>query len=393
MIAPALLLAALLQDGNVFVSKASGFRIRPPEGWTVHDRPEGPRVVSFEHGKGEERTEMNVYDLRSRNPITLRQFRAELVNHLKAAYKEHRFVLEKDPDGPKATYVIQCLTKEGREVELIKWVYARGFRQIYLIDAAYQKERRETVQPLVMHSIGTFELLRSEDPAEFAKQWGALKEVLAKADGKVDFDQTLDLFAAGKRIGSYALRFRNAEADGRTGYAFSVRVNIDLGDGGKSESLAEGFLSSDLSYQKQEVRETTREASGKEFTAKAAARLQGGQMTGTCTINGETLPIQAAAPEGTVLVDGLEVLQHLVAVQGRATYSLRTLSLYDIDPVRTTLRVYERQRATVDGAERWVTFVIVTREKESPMTYYYADDRFILQVKSADKPIEMKAKQ
>lgn len=393
MITLGLCLISLLQDGDVFTSKEFGFSIRPPKDWKVDDRPVGPRVVSFEHGKGEDRVELNVYDLRSKNPITLRQFRAELVNHLKATYKEHRFILEKDPDGPQATYVIQCITKEGKEVELVKWVYARGFRQVYLIDAAYRKESRDTMNPLVMRSIESFQLLKSEDPADFAKRWSALKEILAKVDSKVDFDQTLDLFATGKKIGSYALKIKNAEADGRKGYAFSVSVKIDLGEGGKSESSAEGFLSADLSYQKQELQETTREASGKEYTAKATAKLEAGQVTGTCTINGEALPIKIAVPEGTVLVDGLEVVQHLVAVQGRATYGVRTLSLYDIDPTRTTLGVFERQRATVDGVQRWVTFVMVTREGDSPMTYYYADDRSILQVKSANKPIEMKAKQ
>lgn len=393
MIAPAFCLISLLQDGDVFASKEFGFSLQPPKGWKVDDRPVGPRVVSFEHGKGDDRVELNVYDLRSKNPITLRQFRAELVNHLKATYKEHRFILEKDPDGPQATYVIQCITKEGKEVELVKWVYARGFRQVYLIDAAYRKESRDTVNPLVMRSIESFQLLKSEDPPDFGKQWGALKELLAKVDSRVDFDQTLDLFATGKKIGSYTLKIKNAEADGHKGYAFSVSVKIDLGEGGKSESSADGFLSTDLAYQKQELQETTREASGKDFTSKASAKLEGGQVTGTCTINGETLPIKVAVPEGTVLVDGLEVVQHLVSVQGRATYAIRTLSPYDVDPVRTTLSVFERQRATVDGVQRWVTYVMVTREKDSPMTYYYTDDRFILQVKSATKPIEMKAKQ
>ena len=387
-------LVSLLQEPQTFTSQEHGFKIAPPKGWKVDDTPRGPCVVSFEYTQGTDRAEINVYDLHMENPITIAQFKSELGEHLKEKYKEHHIASEQI-GSPRSTFVVDAISKEGQEIQLIKTVWTRGFRHWYVVDSAFFKSCRDTVEPVAKRALESFQLLDTPAPLEFLKFLPTLKEELKKlstAPPDIKYEQLMNLAISTRVIGSYSLKIHKAELEGHAGYAYETCVKIDQADAGKTERSGNGFIALDLHVQTSELDETTLTDKGRQFRNRVSVALRGTAAEGDGEINGEKVHVKVKVPEGTILMDSLDVIQFLLADRGKASYAINTLSPYDDDVERVTLETSEKQKATLEGKERGLYFIFLCKEGKSTITYTYAEDKSILQVKSPKQPIEIRAR-
>jgi hypothetical protein len=392
-------LAAGAQD-QPFESSEYGVRLRIPAGWTI-DATRQPRVMLKLTQSVDSliKPELILYEAPSAEPVTLGQYKEQMRHFLQRAYKDPR-MLDDHPAtaGGRPGFVLVIASRGTNDTDVVsyKGLFELSPRRMLGVDGVFQKGKEAELSKVFDALLGTIEFFPRKLAAgaeEDLKRFDETVEKLAQLPPTPPRKDELEINAGGRVIGTYTFSLAPGREGDLPGTSVDTRYSIDLGDDGKVETVVQGFLSNDLSFQKVETTDVRMGKDKRTQNFQGNVEYRKGEVHIVRRINGERSETHVKVPQPTILSELAEALQVRLLDLGKRLVALRSLPAFENETGLVKFEVtglHKMKSESSEMSEVNVSFMV--REDGLLITYWFDAQSRLARISHPNQSVVMKPK-
>jgi len=376
------------QDSD-FESADFGIKLKIPKGWNIDATRQAGVILKLNlPAETGIKPELLIYQAGFSDPVTAGQYREQLRHFLQTAYKEPWMLEDRVAKaGPRDGFILGVQSRAVNDSEIVshKGLFPVSPRRFLGVDGVFPKAQDEALVKVYEGLLASIELIPKRLPVGAEDGIKQLDETLKKLTEPFIPPPTDEIVISlgEKEIGSQTISFKTAMRDGAAGFSVDLFTKVDLGEDGRSEVRAKGFLSNDLLIQWIELAETRAGKDKRVQSFTATATLANGEVKMEGRINGEKTASTFKAPNRAVFSELTDLLQRRLMANGKGFVVVPSITAFDHDPIFLKVELGGVHKMKSEDQTTEVNVVYQAREDGSLVTYWYDTERRLSRVTSS----------
>ena len=371
---------------------AMEFSFRPPTGWPMRTGIP-PTIAKFQAPeKGPENGQIAVIVLEAQQPRPLAALVEDIKPHMAKEFASHKIVEDREvkSGGLSARLlVVEGTSTEGREVTLVRTFVQRGLLDLYLLEGSCARKDGARIVALTEKMVGAcqYGTVPTKEEAEGLARFGDALRSLGRPPGPGEIYHIVTY--GDRRLGTQRLRVGEGKVEGRPGTVFESELVLKDEDGGRKTLRSRGGISVDGAVQRVDHELEVEDKAKTRQTFKESAILTGTQVSFSREVGGQKSDTRATVPAGTLLLDIADFARGLLALKGKATYTMRVLSPFRDEPRIESLEVAAPDKLKAHDGEREMVAVFSKQMRTKNIQYFFEKDGSLYRVASGKSPLKI----